>query len=54
MEEIVRSVLRKYLDFCKVALASNPSVTWTEIKRTKINDIKNLVIRAKNAGILPT
>lgn len=54
LEEIVRSVLRKYLDFCKAALASNPSVTWIEIKRTKINDIKNLVIRAKNAGILPT
>lgn len=54
LEEIVRSVLRKYLDFCKVALASNPSVTWAEIKMAKINDLKNEVIIAKNAGILPT
>lgn len=54
MEEIVRSVLRRYLDFCKVALASNPSETWAEIKIAKINDLKNLVMIAKNAGILHT
>lgn len=54
LEEIVRSVLKKYLDFCKVALTSNPSATWAEIKIAKINDLKNSVIIAKNAGILPT
>lgn len=54
LEEIVRSVLKKYLDFCKVALIANPAATWEEIKASKINDLKNLVIAAKTAGILPT
>lgn len=53
LEEIVRSVLVKYLEFCKTALNTNPLVTWDEIKADKINDLKNMVITAKNAGVLP-
>lgn len=54
LEEIVRSVLKKYLTFCKMAIASNPLATWTEIKAAKINDLKSMVMIAKNTGILPT
>lgn len=53
LEEIVRSVLNKYLGFCKVALITNPEVTWDEIKTDKINHLKNLVMTAKSAGIFP-
>lgn len=53
MEDIVRSVIIKYLGFCKQALQANPTTTWGTIKREKINDIKNSVAMAKNAGILP-
>lgn len=53
LEEIVRFVLKKYLYFCKVALIANPESTWGEIKASKINDLKNLVMTAKTTGILP-
>ena len=36
MEDIVRKVLLKYLDFCKIAIATIASITWEEIKENKI------------------
>lgn len=53
LEEIVRSVLKKYLEFCRVALTANSAVTWSEIKAAKIIDLKNLVVVAKSTGALP-
>lgn len=52
MEEIVRKVLLKYLDFCKIAIATNASITWEEIKENKIDELKAAVEIAKNTGIL--
>lgn len=53
MEEIVRKVLTKYLDFSKIAIINNASITWEVIKENKINDLKADVETAKKAGILP-
>ncbi len=53
LENIVRLVLVKYLEFCKTAVNSQPSITWSEIKTNKIRDLKNDVVAAKAAGILP-
>lgn len=53
MEEIVRKVLLKYLDFCKTAITNNTSISWEAIKENKINDLKVAVQMAKNAGTLP-
>jgi len=53
MEEIVRKVLLKYLDFCKTAIVNNGSITWETIKENKIIDLKAAVETAKNAGVLP-
>ncbi len=41
MEELVRKVLLKYLDFCKTAITNNESITWESIKENKINDLKS-------------
>jgi len=52
-EEIVRHVLCKYLGLCKVAIFTNPSVTWNAVKDNKINDLKSAVQAAIAAGTLP-
>ena len=36
LEEIVRSVLKKYLYFCKVALIANPESTWGRLRLLKL------------------
>lgn len=54
LEEIVRRVLVKYLEFCKVAIQREPRVTWDTIKRDKISDLKNSVSAVISSGILPT
>lgn len=53
LEEIVRRVLVKYLEFCKVAIQTAPTVTWDTIKRDKIYDLKNSVSTVISSGILP-
>lgn len=53
LEEIVRRVLVKYLEFCKLAIQTAPTVTWDTIKRDKISDLKNTVSTVIPSGILP-
>lgn len=53
LEEIVRRVLVKYLEFCKLAIQTAPTVTWDTIKRDKISDLKNTVSKIISSGILP-
>lgn len=54
LEEIVREVLVKYLDFCKMAIQNNIASTWDEVKADRINALKTSVDALKNAGILPS
>lgn len=54
LEEIVREVLVKYLDFCKTAIQNNVASTWDEVKADRINILKTAVDTLKNAGILPS
>lgn len=53
LEEIVRRVLVKYLDYCKVEIAANSSITWGQIKEKKINEMMADVQRAILANELP-
>jgi len=53
MEDIVRKVLNKYLDFCKAFITNNAPITWEAIKENKINDLRAAVEIEKNAGTLP-
>jgi len=53
LEDIVRRVLRKYLDLCKDAIRNSPTVTWVEVKSGIITDLKNTVTNFINSGVLP-
>lgn len=50
MEAIVRRVLMKCLERCKVELAINSAITWPEVKAKIINDLKAKVTAELNAG----
>lgn len=50
MESVVRRVLKKCLERCKVELAANASITWQEIKSKIIEDLKNKVTVEASAG----
>ena len=50
MESIVRRVLKKCLEQCKVELTANAAVTWQEIKNKIIDELKNKVIAEAAAG----
>jgi hypothetical protein len=52
LEEIVRRVLLKYLDFCKSVIQINASVSWDEVKADKINELKDFVTDAVRNEIL--
>lgn len=53
LEQYVRDVLKKCLYLCKNSAAIDPTVTWSEVKRKLINDLKHRVTVAKTTGILP-
>lgn len=53
LEEIVRRVLVKYLEFCKTAILTDSTVTWDIIKRNKIFDLKKSVSTAISSNVLP-
>lgn len=53
LEQYVRDVLKKCLQLCKNSAAIDPTVTWNEVKRKLINDLKHRVTVAKTTGILP-
>lgn len=53
LEEVVRRVLVKYLDYCKVEISANPSITWKQIKANKINEMMADVQTAILANELP-
>ena len=53
LEQYVRDVLKKCLYLCKNSAAIDPTVTWNEVKRKLINDLKHRVTVAKTTGILP-
>lgn len=53
LEEIVRSVIKKTLIRCKAELTRQPTLSWEDIKRTQIMDLKAAVNTAQSAGILP-
>lgn len=52
-EQIVRRVLVKYLGFCKYELSKNSSITWDEIRKKKVDDLKIDVATAISRNILP-
>lgn len=54
LEEIVRKVLVKYLEFCKLAIQNNPESTWNDVKEEYINSLKTVVDTLKNEGVLPS
>lgn len=49
LEELVRQILVKCLEWCKRELVMNPSVTWSKIKRKIINDLQVKVTAENNA-----
>ena len=53
MEEIVRHVLVKYLEFCKIAISLDSTTTWDTIKKDKISDLKSAVVTAISSNVLP-
>lgn len=53
MEEIVRHVLVKYLEFCKIAISLDSTATWDTIKKDKISDLKSAVLTAISSNVLP-
>ncbi len=53
MEEIVRHVLVKYLEFCKIAISLDSTATWDTIKKDKISDLKSSVLTAISSNVLP-
>lgn len=53
LEEYVRCVLKKCLIRCEHLSSTNANITWSEIKRDLIDDLKTQVIAAKAAGNLP-
>ncbi len=53
LEEITRSVICKYLEFCKQQLQTNSNTTWKDIKTIKISDLKCDVKLAIKNGLLP-
>ena len=50
LEDIVRRVLAKCLQRCKVELALNSSITWNEIKEKIIDELKTKVTSEVAAG----
>lgn len=54
LENITRTVLCKYLFFCKQELLRNPNATWKSIKSYKISDLRNQVGIAIKNGVLPS
>ena len=53
LEEYARRVLEKCLIRCKAELVNDGGAVWSEIKESLVDDLKNKVIAAKGAGILP-
>lgn len=53
LEEVVRSILVKYLEFCKIAIQRKMQITWDEVKAENINALKIAVGNAITAGVLP-
>lgn len=54
LEQYVRDVLKKCLQRCKNSSAINLTVTWNEVKRELVDDLKSGVTAAKTSGILPS
>ena len=52
LQDIVRCVIRKTLERCKLEIGSEPAIDWDSVKAKQINDLKAQVIVAKSAGIL--
>lgn len=52
LQDIVRCVIKKTLERCKLEIGSDPSVVWDTIKSKQINDLKAKVTIAKSSGIL--
>lgn len=53
LETITRAVLKECLIRCKTEYNTNPQVTWSEIKRSIMNDLVNRVTGLKKTGVLP-
>lgn len=53
LEQVVRRVLVKYLDYCKQEKTINPAATWSEIKNKKIQEMKAIVQKSIEANELP-
>lgn len=54
LENIVRLILHKYLEICRLAYYSNSSITWEEIKAQEIVKLKGIVKNNMTSGILPS
>ena len=53
LEGIVRSVIKKYLVFCKDSIRNSPLTTWEEIKAGRILEMKNIVSALVASNVLP-
>lgn len=53
LEDVVRRVLVKYLDYCKQEKSINSSITWNQIKNKKIQEMISVVEASISAGELP-
>ncbi len=53
LEEVVRRILVKYLEYCKNEMLLKPTATWEEIKDKKINEMISVVQTAIAANELP-
>ena len=52
LQDIVRCVIKKTLERCKLEIGLDPAIDWDSVKAKQINDLKAQVINAKSAGIL--
>lgn len=53
LEQIVRGVLRKYIETCKMEIVRDATITWETIKQNVIADLIAKVVSEKAAGNLP-
>jgi len=51
MEDIVRRVLRKYLELCKIEIQINPSTTWLHVRNKERLELKRTVEQKVESGV---
>ena len=54
LEDLVRDVLKNILIRCKMDIATNPNISWTQVRDSLMQYLVNKVTNLKQSGALPT